>query len=69
MKLFAKTLLAGKAASSAATAAGPNALVSTGAGLLAGRWAMRSIPAALGLLAAGALARRLIGRSRPSRQA
>ena len=64
MMTIARTLLAGKAATSAAALAGSNGLVRVGAGALAGRWAMRSIPTALGLLVAGAAVRRLIRRRR-----
>lgn len=69
MMTIARTLLAGKAATSAAALAGTNGLVRIGAGALAGRWAMRSIPAALGLLVAGAAARRLIRRRVAARSA
>lgn len=67
MMTIARTLLAGKAASSAAALAGPNGLMRVSAGALAGRWAMRSIPVALGVLVAGAAARQLIRRYRKAR--
>lgn len=57
MKIFAKTLLTGQVARTAARLSGRNPIVRTGAVVLASRWAMRSIPTALALVAAGAAAR------------
>lgn len=53
MNFLATNLVARHVAETAARLAGNNPLVRTGAGAIAARWALRSIPAGLALVAAG----------------
>jgi len=53
MNFLATNLVARHVAETAARIAGNNPLVRTGAGAIAARWALRSVPAAVALVAAG----------------
>lgn len=64
MNFLATNLVARHVAETAARIAGNNPLVRTGAGAIAARWALRSVPAAVALVAAGTAIRFYLDRKR-----
>lgn len=66
MRSIGKMLLSGHVADSVARILPDNPILRGGAATLAARWAMRSIPAALTLVAAGAAYRHFIADRKPA---
>jgi len=68
MNFLATNLVARHVAETAARVAGNNPLVRTGAGAIAARWALRSIPAGLALVAAGTALRYYLDRKKKAQE-